>query len=133
VFVNPEVPRRRSPRPGTGRRRLIQIRFDEEEYAAFSAAAKQQGLSHGAYGARVCMAHVRGLNSAEQETMRDLLRSLMLTAGQVRKVGALLNQGAARLNTTGERPEQLVLYAAAADRTLRKVDELAARLRVRLR
>jgi len=106
--------------------------FNEEEYAAFSAAAERQRLSNGAYGAQVCMAHVRGLNSVEHEVMRDLLRSLMLTAVQVRKVGVLFNQVVARLNATGEQPERLVLYATAADRTLRKVDDLAARVRARL-
>ena len=106
--------------------------FSEEEYAAFSTAARRQELSDGAYGAQICMAHVRGLDSVEQEAMRDLLRSLMLTAGQVRRVGVLFNQVVARLNASGERGEQLTLYAAAADRTLRKVDALAALVRARL-
>ncbi|WP_157963715.1 hypothetical protein [Actinocorallia populi] len=108
------------------------MRFNEEEYAAFSSAAERQGLSNGAYAAQVCMAHVRGLDSAEQEAMRDLLRALMLTTGQVRKVGVLFNQVVARLNATGEQAERFVVYAAAADRTLRRVDELTARVRTHL-
>ncbi|GAA2731537.1 hypothetical protein GCM10010439_47210 [Actinocorallia aurantiaca] len=108
------------------------MRFNEEEYAAFSSAAERQGLSKGAYAAQVCMTHVRGLDSVEQETMRDLLKALMLTTGQVRKIGVLFNQVVARLNATGEQAERFVVYAAAADRTLRRVDELTARVRAHL-
>lgn len=131
-FDGSKQPRRRRSRQEERRRRQVKLLFSEEEYAAFAAAAARQGLAYGAYGAQVCMAHVRGLDSVEHEVMRELLKSLMLTAGHVRKVAVLLNQ-VARLRPTGHQPEQLVLYAAAADRTLRMVDEVAARVRARLR
>ena len=105
------------------------MRFSEDEYAAFASAARGQELSDGAYGAQVCMAHVQGLDSVEQEVMRDLLKTLMLTAVQVRKIGVLFDQAATKENTAGWQVERFVAYAVAADRTLRRVDELAARVR----
>ncbi|WP_344457546.1 hypothetical protein [Actinocorallia aurantiaca] len=54
------------------------MRFNEEEYAAFPSAAERRGLSNGIYAAQACMAHVRDLDSVEQEALRDLLGALIL-------------------------------------------------------
>jgi hypothetical protein len=50
------------------------------------------------------------------------------TAGQVNRIGVNLNQAVAALHSTGQLPHALLAYAAAADRILDKVDDLADRL-----
>ncbi|WP_123667307.1 hypothetical protein [Actinocorallia herbida] len=108
------------------------MRLDDVEFEALGLAANRQDLSLGAYGAMVCMAHVRGLDSAEQEGLRDLLKGLVAASAQVRRVGVLFNQVVARLNATGEVHESLSAYGAAVTRTLSRVDDAVEHIRIRL-
>jgi hypothetical protein len=88
-------------------------------------------LAHGAYTAQATLAAARNIDRPEYSVLRELLGALMHASGQVRRIGVNLNQAVAALNS-GELSDLLSMYAAAAYRTVSKLDEIADDVRTRL-
>lgn len=120
--------RRRDARP---RRRVVKIRLSEEEFEAVTAAARQEGLAFGAFGARALLAVARAESPVRAGTSRDALLALMQAARQLNKVGVNLNQAVAKLNATGQRPDDLMPIATYCARSMERIDEAAMELRKR--
>jgi hypothetical protein len=114
------------------RTRVVSFKLSLKEYETLSAAADREGLALGAYAAQVSLAAARGVARPEYGALRQLLGAVMQASGQARRIGVNFNQVVAALNSTGEFPEQLTWYAAAAARTVRKLDEVADEVRQRL-
>jgi hypothetical protein len=116
----------------TPRTRVVSFKLSAEEYETLSAAADNEGLALGAYAAQVSLAAARGVGWPEYAALRQLLGAVMQASGQARRIGVNFNQVVAALNSTGEFSDQLTLYAAAAARAVRKLDEVADEVRRRL-
>jgi hypothetical protein len=113
------------------RRRVVKVLLSEEEYALLEAAAGRERLALGAYTAQAMLAVARSIDRPEYAMLRELLGVLMHASGQVRRIGVNLNQAVAALNS-GELSDLLSMYAAAAYRTVLKLDEVADDVRIRL-
>ena len=61
------------------------------------------------------------------------LGEFVRAAGLVRRVGVNLNQAMAKLNATGQRPGELLPYAAESIRRAERLDAAAEEIRKRLR
>lgn len=61
--------------------------------------------------------------------LRGALVEVIAAAGLVRRVGTNLNQAVAKLNTTGQRGEDLLPAAQFCPRVIRRLDETAEQLR----
>jgi hypothetical protein len=61
--------------------------------------------------------------------LREALSELMAAAGLVRRIGTNLNQAVARLNSTGQRGEDLMPAAEFCMRVIRRMDEAAEHVR----
>ena len=64
---------------------------------------------------------------------RQALTELIRAAGLVRRIGVNLNQAVAKLNATGQRPGELLPYAAECARRAQRLDAAAEAVRRRLR
>lgn len=113
------------------RRRVVKIRLSEEEFDAVTTAARREGLAFGAFGARALLAVARDESAVRAGPSRDALLALMQAARQLNKVGVNLNQAVAKLNTTGQRPDDLIPIAAYCARSMERLDEAAMELRKR--
>ena len=117
-------PRQQAPRPRT-------VRFDltEEEFAELEQAAGRAGLAKGAYAAEAALSAARGTAVEPDTVFREALGELMRASGLVRKIGGLLNQAVAKLNSTGQHPAELVPVAHACLRRVERLDAAAEQLR----
>jgi hypothetical protein len=121
--------RRRRSRQGSSRPKVVQFSLTEEEFEEVSAAAARSGLARGAFAAQAALASARGEASPAGSALRDALVELMAAAGLVRRVGTNLNQAVARLNSTGQRGEDLLPAAQFCARVIRRLDEAAEQVR----
>jgi hypothetical protein len=114
------------------RTRAVSFKLTAAEYAMLSAAAERERLAVGAYAAQASLAAARGTARPEYAALRQLLGAVMQASEQVRRIGINFNQAVTALNSTGEFTQQLPKYAAAAARTVDKLDEVADEVRRRL-
>lgn len=123
-----EVVRRRSrqtmPRP-----KVVQFSLTQNEFEEVSGAAEQRGLARGAFAAEATLAAARGVQARAVSPLREALSELMAAAGLVRRIGTNLNQAVARLNSTGQRGEDLMPAAEFCMRVIRRMDEAAEHVR----
>jgi hypothetical protein len=124
-----ETVRRRRSRQGTSRPKVVQFSLTEEEFEEVSAAAARSGLARGAFAAQAALASARGEPSNAAAGLREALVELMAAAGLVRRVGTNLNQAVARLNSTGQRGDDLLPAAQFCARVIRRLDEAAEQVR----
>jgi len=117
-------PRQQAPRPRT-------VRFDltEEEFAELEQAAGRAGLAKGAYAAEAALSAARGTAVEPDTVFREALGELIRASGLVRRIGVLLNQAVAKLNATGQHPDELVPVAQACLRRVERLDAAAEQLR----
>ncbi len=83
-----------------GRRRPVQVRFDEEEFAAIALAAGRAGLTPTGYVGAVALAAARGTVPPAPSATQRALAELMQARAQVRRFGGNVNQAVAALNAT---------------------------------
>ena len=126
-------PSRRRPRQDTPRPRTVRFDLTEAEFAELQQAAGRAGLAKGAYAAEAALAAATGTVTAPDAPFREALAELIVAAGLVRRIGVNLNQAVAKLNTTGQRPGDLVPYAQACVRRVERLDAAAEQLRKALR
>jgi hypothetical protein len=107
------------------------VRFDltEEEFAELEQAAGCAGLAKGAYAAEAALSAARGTAVEPDTVFREALGELIRASGLVRRIGVLLNQAVAKLNATGQRPDELVPVAQACLRRVERLDAAAEQLR----
>ena len=122
---------RRSRQP-VRRMRSVRFGLTEEEYGEVDEAAAQAGMAKGAYAAHATLAAARGLMNPADEPARQALTELIRASGLVRRIGANLNQAVAKLNATGQRPGELLPYAAECARQAQRLDAAAEAVRRRL-
>ena len=83
----------------------------------------------GAFAAEATLAAARGVQARAASPLREALSELMAAAGLVRRIGTNLNQAVARLNSTGQRGEDLMPAAEFCMRVIRRMDDAAERVR----
>jgi hypothetical protein len=123
----------RRARQQPGRSRRVHFSLTEQEFAALEEAAGRTGLARGAFAAQVVLAHVNGSAAGPEAPDREVLRELVRAVGLVRRIGVNLNQAVARLNATGQRSGDLLLYARERMRRAGHLDEVAEEVRKALR
>jgi hypothetical protein len=123
----------RRARQQPGRSRRVHFSLTEQEFAALEEAAGRTGLARGAFAAQVVLAHVNGSAAGPEAPDREVLRELVRAVGLVRRIGVNLNQAVARLNATGQRSGDLLLYARESMRRAGHLDEVAEEVRKALR
>ena len=123
----------RRAREQPGRQRRVHFSLTAEEFAVLDEAADRAGLSRGAFTAQVVLAHVTGSTDGPEAPGRELLRELVLAAGQVRRIGVNFNQAVAKLNATGQPPAELLWYARKSMGHVEHLDEAAEQVRKALR
>ena len=111
-----------------GRRRPVQVRFGEEEFAAIELAAGRAGLTPTGYVGAVALAAARGAVPPAPSQSREALTELMAARAQVRRFGGNVNQAVAALNSTGETPQWLAQAVELTSRAVRQVDAAAEAL-----
>lgn len=124
---------RRRSRQQVRRVRSVRFGLTEEEYGEVREAAMQAGMAKGAYAAHATLAAARGLMNPADAPFRQALTELIRAAGLVRRIGVNLNQAVAKLNATGQRSGDLLLYAAECARRAQRLDAAAEAVRRRLR
>jgi hypothetical protein len=128
IRVSGEVVRRRSrqvvPRP-----KVVQFSLTQDEFDEVSEAAERCGLARGAFAAEATLAAARGVQARAASPLREALSELMAAAGLVRRIGTNLNQAVARLNSTGQRGDDLMPAAEFCMRVIRRMDEAAEHVR----
>ncbi len=124
--------RRRGRQPVPLRHRIGFILTDQE-YATLQAAAGQAGLTRGAYVAQVVLAAAQDTAPAADAPLRVALAELIRASGLVRRIGVNLNQAVTKLNATGQRPGNLLPYAAESLRRAQHLDATADDVRKALR
>jgi hypothetical protein len=123
---------RRSRQPGR-RPHRVEFTLTDEEFGELGAAAARAGLAKGAYAAEAALSVARGVRSPADSPLREALGEFVRTAGLVRRIGVNLNQAVAKLNATGQRPGELLPYAAESVRRAEQLDAAAEQIRKRLR
>lgn len=123
--------RRRSREPAV-RVRSVRFGLTEEEFGEVGAAAAEAGMAKGAYAARATLAAARGMMNPADAPFREALTELIRAAGLIRRIGVNLNQAVAKLNATGQRPGDLLPYAAESVRRAERLDAAAEDVRRRL-
>jgi hypothetical protein len=108
---------------------VVQFSLTEEEFDEVSEAAARSGLARGALAAEATLAAVRGARPTAGSPSREALVELMAAAGLVRRVGTNLNQAVARLNSTGQRGDDLLPAAQFCARVIRRLDDAAEHMR----
>jgi hypothetical protein len=112
-----------------GRRYRVHFSLTAGELAAVEEAAGRAGLARGAYAAQVVLAAAGGTSTGPESPAREALRELIRASGLVRRIGVNLNQAVAKLNATGQRPGDLLPYAAESLRRARMLDAAAEQVR----
>ena len=123
----------RRARQQPGRSFRVHFSLTEQEFAALEDAAGRAGLARGAFAAQVVLAHVTGSAAGPETPHREALRELVRAAGLVRKIGVNLYQAVTRLNSTGQRPGELLWYARKSISCVEHLDEAAEEVRKALR
>jgi len=121
------VVRRRS-RQAVPRLKVVQFSLTQGEFDEVSGAAERCGMARAAFAAEAALAAARGGQARVVSPLREALSELT-AAGLVARVGANLNQAVTRLNSTGQRGEDLVPAAEFCIRVIRRLDEAAERMR----
>jgi len=120
---------RRRPREEAPRCRTVRFDLTEKEFAELGEAAGRAGLAKGAYAAEAALSAARGTAAEPDTVLREALGELMRAAGLVRRIGVLLNQAVAALNSTGQRPGQLDECARICMQRVDCLDEAAEQVR----
>jgi hypothetical protein len=128
VIMASQVVRRRA-REAVARPKVVQFSLTLDEFEQVSVAATRLGLARGAFAAEVTLAAAKGAQARVASPLREALAELMAAAGLVRRVGTNLNQAVARLNSTGQRGEDLLPSAEFCVRVIRRLDEAAEQVR----
>jgi hypothetical protein len=119
----------RRARETARRPRRVEFTLTDAEFAELDSAAGQAGLSRGAFAAGAALTAARGGTGGGGVPVREALVELMTAAGLVRRIGTNLNQAVARLNTTGQRGDDLLPAAQFCIRVIRRLDDAAEQLR----
>jgi hypothetical protein len=128
IRVSGEVVRRRS-RQAVPRPKVVQFSLTVDEFEEVSGAAERCGLARGAFAAETTLAAARGVHARAASPLREALSEMMAAAGLVRRIGTNLNQAVSRLNSTGQRGEDLMPAAEFCMRVIRRMDEAAEHVR----
>src|SRR5580693_7393429 len=128
IGVSGEVVRRRS-RQAVPRPKVVQFSLTQDEFEEVSSAAERCGLARGAFAAEATLAAARGVQARAASPLREALSELMAAAGLVARIGTNLNQAVARLNSTGQRGEDLMPATEFCMRVIRRLDQAAEHVR----
>jgi len=123
----------RRPRQGARRPYRVEFSLAGEEFKLLEAAAERAGRARGAYAAEAVLAAARGGPVTPDTALREVLWELIRASGLVRRIGVNLNQAVAKLNATGQRSGDLLLYAAESLRRAERLDAAADEVRKALR
>jgi hypothetical protein len=122
----------RRPRQPVRRARTIRFDVSESEHAEVASAAGQAGMTYGAFAAEATLAAARGTMLTPDEVLREMMSLFGRAIGQASKIGTNLNQAVRALNSTGQRSEDLLLYAAQSARGVTRLEAIGEEVRRRL-
>jgi hypothetical protein len=112
-------------------------RFSADELRQLETAAAAAGVTVTGFCAEAALAAARGVPPASLDPGREVLAALQaeLFAARVAvgRIGTLLNQAVAALNTTGQAPRWLGRAAALCERRMHRVDRVVVLIHRRLR
>jgi hypothetical protein len=128
IVVGGERVRRRT-RQAVPRPKVVQFSLTQGEFDDVSEAAGRLGLARGAFAAEATLAAARGAGTRHTSPLREALGELVAAAGLARRIGTNLNQAVAKLNATGQRPDELLPAAEFCVRVIRRLDEAAEQVR----
>ncbi|WP_330186135.1 hypothetical protein KZZ52_41765 [Dactylosporangium sp. AC04546] len=125
-----------------GRRRRVNLRFDEAEHHDVVVAADRTGLTPAGFCADAALAAARGAaapgrmvsgTAVTRHELAELQRDLFAARTAIIRTGTNLNQAVAALNATGEAPVWLGLAVARCERALGQLDAVVGDVDRRLR
>ena len=116
------------------RDRAVKVLYAEDELGLVQQAAAQAGLRPSSFVAAAALATAVGQQAPTGGANdREMLSELLATRLAVRQYGTNINQIAAALNSQGQPiPVWLATAIAGAERTLSRMDDVAALLARRL-
>ncbi|MGH3327259.1 MAG: hypothetical protein ACRDPT_05585 [Streptomycetales bacterium] len=110
----------------------MKLTFSDEEVETVREAAARDHVTPARFAAEATLAAARGEILRPDRPLRDALVEHMQARAQVRKIGVNLNQAVAALNATGEDPGNLLPYAEACMRAIRRLEEASVAIRRRI-
>ena len=120
---------RRRSRQAVPRPKTVQFSLTPEEFNQVSRAEAEAGMARGAFAAEVTLAAASGAQARTASPLREVVDELMAAAGLVRRIGTNLNQAVAKLNSTGQRNEDLLPAAEFCVQVIQRLDEAAEQVR----
>lgn len=115
-----------------GRRRSVNVRFDDAEYASIVAAASRVDLSPTAYVGTAALTAARG-TEAPGAPIREALTELMQARTAAVRIGVAVNKLAAKALAGGDvTAAELAAAAEASARSVARVEDAAATVHRRL-
>lgn len=126
---------RRLTRAAGGRRHVITVKVDDDEFERISERAAAEGVSRQRVLVEAALADVGddGLPAMTTTQYRAMLREFFAARRQVGGMAINLNQLARAANATGQPPDDLAAALAAIERTLARLDESVAAITPRPR
>ena len=118
--ARPVVRHRRHHFPA--RTRVVKARYDDEEYAALTAAAARAGLTAAGFLAKAGLSVAGHGPPPSQTADRELLAELLRLRTVIRRYAVNVNQAVAALHSTGQAPVWLSQAVEGADRAVRSAD-----------
>ncbi|WP_425547286.1 plasmid mobilization protein [Actinocorallia aurantiaca] len=110
------------------RRRCLCLRLSENEHEAIRAAAERNGMTRTFFAAEAVLLAAREEIPLARSADRALLREVMESNRQVRRVGSNLNQITMRFHTSEECPPELGRCLERVAAGLAQLEALAVRL-----
>lgn len=126
------APKGRRARPAEQPRvGLVQFRVNDAEMTVAATGATNRGMVLGNFARQAVLAAASGQPaprpvSERERRLREDLRAIAETRTQLVRIGTLLNQAVAALNSTGEAPPGLPYLAGRVEVLLRRLDEQTA-------
>jgi hypothetical protein len=104
------------------RTRVVKARYDEQEYAALTAAAARAGLTAAGFLAKAGLSAAGEGRAPSQTADREVLAELLRLRAVIRRYAVNVNQAVAALHSTGQVPVWLSQAVEGADRAVRSAD-----------
>lgn len=114
------------------RDRVVKVRYDEQEYAALTAAAARARLTPSGYLACSGLAAAGQGPAPSQSADRELLAELLSLRTAIRRYAVNVNQAAVLMHNGGETPVWLSRAVAGAHLAVVSADEATQRVARRL-
>ncbi len=111
---------------------MVKARYDEQEYAALTAAAERARLTPSGFLAGAGLAAAGQGAVPSQSVDRELLAELLSLRGAIRRYAVNVNQAVVLMHSIGETPVWLSRADAGAHRAVASADAATQRVARRM-